>query len=136
MFMDLAGPLLPGAETDLTLIYDDGSSSTFTAQIRDFSVIRRTTTRITVAENSNPPSRALSRRRLLGGGAAALAVAGTTWGAATVVEAANTSRLAGKAVVPSMASIRVAISTPPQAHGTFIGFDLRQESTEQSWSES
>lgn len=37
MFMELAGPLLPGAETDVTLIYDDGSSSTFTAQIRDFS---------------------------------------------------------------------------------------------------
>ncbi|MER2223734.1 MAG: copper chaperone PCu(A)C, partial [Rhodococcus sp. (in: high G+C Gram-positive bacteria)] len=37
MFMDLSAPLLPGAETDLTLIYDDGSSTTFTAQIRDFS---------------------------------------------------------------------------------------------------
>lgn len=37
MFMELAGPLLPGAETDVTLTYDDGSSATFTAQIRDFS---------------------------------------------------------------------------------------------------
>src|SRR3546814_19626483 len=36
MFMDLSAPLLPGAETDLTLIYDDGSCTTFTAQIRDF----------------------------------------------------------------------------------------------------
>ncbi|OYD66508.1 copper chaperone PCu(A)C [Rhodococcus sp. OK302] len=37
MFMELAAPLLPGTETDVTLVFDDGSSTTFNAQIRDFS---------------------------------------------------------------------------------------------------
>lgn len=37
MFMELPSALLPGSDTDITVTYDDGSSSTFTAQIRDFS---------------------------------------------------------------------------------------------------
>ncbi|MFI9411096.1 copper chaperone PCu(A)C [Nocardia gamkensis] len=37
MFMDLHGPLRTGSETSLTLTFDDGSSTTFTAQVRDFA---------------------------------------------------------------------------------------------------
>lgn len=73
-----------------------------------------------MAENSNLR---LSRRRLLGGGAAALAVAGTTWGAATLAQADEPSP--GKAVVPFHGFHQGGVSTPPQAHATFIGFDLR-----------
>ncbi|OYD66509.1 dye decolorizing peroxidase [Rhodococcus sp. OK302] len=83
-------------------------------------VTRRTTTPITVAENSNLR---LSRRRLLGGGAAALAVAGTTWGATSLARAEETP--AGKRTVPFHGVHQAGIATPPQAHATFIGFDLR-----------
>ncbi|PXX71032.1 hypothetical protein DFR70_101453 [Nocardia tenerifensis] len=37
MFMGLTGPLRTGAETPVTLTFDDGSTTTFTAQVRDFS---------------------------------------------------------------------------------------------------
>ncbi|WP_043683341.1 copper chaperone PCu(A)C [Nocardia vulneris] len=37
MFMGLTGPLRTGAETPVTLTFEDGSSTTFTAQVRDFS---------------------------------------------------------------------------------------------------
>ncbi|MGW4717141.1 copper chaperone PCu(A)C [Nocardia sp. NPDC004260] len=37
MFMDLHGPLRTGAETSVTLTFDDGSTTTFTAQVRDFA---------------------------------------------------------------------------------------------------
>ncbi|WP_378729721.1 copper chaperone PCu(A)C [Nocardia brasiliensis] len=37
MFMGLNGPLRTGTETPVTLIFDDGSSKEFTAQVRDFS---------------------------------------------------------------------------------------------------
>ncbi|MFR9749962.1 copper chaperone PCu(A)C [Nocardia sp. 004] len=37
MFMDLLGPLRTGSETSVTLTFDDGSATTFTAQVRDFS---------------------------------------------------------------------------------------------------
>lgn len=36
MFMGLNGPLRTGSETPVTLTFDDGSSMTFTAQVRDF----------------------------------------------------------------------------------------------------
>ncbi|MFD9682426.1 Dyp-type peroxidase [Rhodococcus sp. NPDC059969] len=77
-----------------------------------------------MAENTNPPSRALSRRRLLGGGAAALGVAGITWGATTVVERSEHEQQAGKLVEPFYGVHQAGIDTTPQAHGTFIGFDL------------
>lgn len=37
MFMGLTGPLRTGTETPITLTFEDGSSTTFTAQVRDFS---------------------------------------------------------------------------------------------------
>ncbi|MGK8486542.1 copper chaperone PCu(A)C [Nocardia asiatica] len=37
MFMGLLGPLRTGSETSVTLTFDDGSTTTFTAQVRDFS---------------------------------------------------------------------------------------------------
>lgn len=37
MFMGLNAPLRTGAETTVTLTFDDGSSTTFTAQVRDFA---------------------------------------------------------------------------------------------------
>ncbi|MEV6257265.1 copper chaperone PCu(A)C [Nocardia sp. NPDC051911] len=37
MFMDLHGPLRTGSETSVTLTFDDGSTTTFTAQVRDFA---------------------------------------------------------------------------------------------------
>jgi len=37
MFMDLAGPLRTGSEVPVTLSFGDGSSTTFTAQVRDFA---------------------------------------------------------------------------------------------------
>ncbi|WP_433654137.1 copper chaperone PCu(A)C [Nocardia sp. CA-128927] len=37
MFMGLTGPLRTGTETPVTLTFDDGSTTTFTAQVRDFS---------------------------------------------------------------------------------------------------
>ncbi|MGK8557109.1 copper chaperone PCu(A)C [Nocardia gipuzkoensis] len=37
MFMDLHGPLRTGSATSVTLTFDDGSTTTFTAQVRDFS---------------------------------------------------------------------------------------------------
>ncbi|BDT91851.1 MULTISPECIES: copper chaperone PCu(A)C [Nocardia] len=37
MFMDLRGPLRTGSETSVTLTFEDGSTTTFTAQVRDFS---------------------------------------------------------------------------------------------------
>nr|WP_051407135.1 copper chaperone PCu(A)C [Nocardia sp. CNY236] len=37
MFMDLRAPLRTGAETSVTLTFDDGSTTTFTAQARDYS---------------------------------------------------------------------------------------------------
>ncbi|NMM84556.1 peroxidase [Rhodococcus sp. SRB_17] len=73
-----------------------------------------------MAENSNLR---LSRRRLLGGGAAALAVAGTTWGATSLARAEEPP--AGKRTVPFHGVHQAGIATPPQAHATFIGFDLR-----------
>lgn len=36
MFIDLKGPLRTGAETPITLTFADGSSTTVTAQVRDF----------------------------------------------------------------------------------------------------
>jgi copper(I)-binding protein len=36
MFMGLTAPLRTGAETPVTLTFDDGTSTTFTAQVRDF----------------------------------------------------------------------------------------------------
>lgn len=37
MFMDLRGPLRTGSQTSVTLTFDDGSTTTFTAQVRDFA---------------------------------------------------------------------------------------------------
>ncbi len=37
MLMDLTSPLTPGQDTDITLQFEDGSSTTFTAQVRDFA---------------------------------------------------------------------------------------------------
>lgn len=37
MLMDVTSPLTPGADTDITLTFEDGSSSTFTAQVREFA---------------------------------------------------------------------------------------------------
>ncbi|MGI5218772.1 copper chaperone PCu(A)C [Nocardia sp. CA-290969] len=37
MLMDLLAPLTPGAETEITLVFEDSSSTTFTAQVRDFA---------------------------------------------------------------------------------------------------
>ena len=37
MLMDLTAPLTPGAETEITLRCEDGSTTTFTAQVRDFA---------------------------------------------------------------------------------------------------
>lgn len=37
MFMDLKQPLRTGAETAITLIFSDGSSTTINAQVRDFA---------------------------------------------------------------------------------------------------
>ncbi|QIS13074.1 copper chaperone PCu(A)C [Nocardia arthritidis] len=37
MFMGLTGPLRTGSDTPVTLTFDDGSTKTFTAQVRDFS---------------------------------------------------------------------------------------------------
>ncbi|WP_280193150.1 copper chaperone PCu(A)C [Nocardia farcinica] len=37
MFLELRGPLRTGSETPVTLSFGDGSSLTFTAQVRDFS---------------------------------------------------------------------------------------------------
>lgn len=36
MFMGLRGPLRTGSEAPVTLTFDDGSTTTFTAQVRDF----------------------------------------------------------------------------------------------------
>ncbi|NEW37396.1 copper chaperone PCu(A)C [Nocardia cyriacigeorgica] len=36
MFMGLNGPLRTGSEAPVTLTFDDGSTTTFTAQVRDF----------------------------------------------------------------------------------------------------
>lgn len=37
MFMELHGPLRTGTQTPVTLTFDDGSSTTFTAGVRDFA---------------------------------------------------------------------------------------------------
>ncbi|MBC2637765.1 MULTISPECIES: copper chaperone PCu(A)C [unclassified Rhodococcus (in: high G+C Gram-positive bacteria)] len=37
MLMDLTAPLTPGATTTFTLTFEDGSATTFDAQVRDFS---------------------------------------------------------------------------------------------------
>ncbi|SNS72016.1 copper chaperone PCu(A)C [Rhodococcoides kyotonense] len=37
MLMDVTSPLTPGVDTDITLTFEDGSTSTFTAQVRDFA---------------------------------------------------------------------------------------------------
>ncbi|WP_330180904.1 copper chaperone PCu(A)C [Nocardia sp. NBC_01503] len=37
MFMDLRQPLRTGSETPITLVFSDGSSTTVTAQVRDFA---------------------------------------------------------------------------------------------------
>lgn len=37
MLMDLLAPLTPGAETEITLEFEDRSTKTFTAQVRDFA---------------------------------------------------------------------------------------------------
>lgn len=37
MLMDVTSPLTPGADTDITLTFEDGSSSTFIAQVREFA---------------------------------------------------------------------------------------------------
>lgn len=37
MLMDLTGPLVTGSEVPITLQFSDGSSTTFTAQVRDFA---------------------------------------------------------------------------------------------------
>lgn len=37
MLMDVMSPLTPGNDTDITLTFEDGSSSTFTAQVREFA---------------------------------------------------------------------------------------------------
>ncbi|WP_459546665.1 copper chaperone PCu(A)C [Nocardia sp. X0981] len=36
MLMDVTAPLTPGSDTSITLEFEDGSSTTFTAQVRDF----------------------------------------------------------------------------------------------------
>lgn len=36
MLMDVTAPLTPGSDTPITLEFEDGSSTTFTAQVRDF----------------------------------------------------------------------------------------------------
>jgi periplasmic copper chaperone A len=37
MLMDVTSPLTPGTDADITLTFEDGSSTTFTAQVRDFA---------------------------------------------------------------------------------------------------
>ncbi|CCQ17958.1 putative uncharacterized protein [Rhodococcus sp. AW25M09] len=37
MLMDVTAPLTPGAEAEFTLEFEDASTTTFTAQVRDFS---------------------------------------------------------------------------------------------------
>ena len=37
MLMNVTDPLTPGTDTDITLTFEDGSSTTFTAQARDFA---------------------------------------------------------------------------------------------------
>jgi copper(I)-binding protein len=37
MLMDVTSPLTPGADAEFTLEFEDASSTTFTAQVRDFS---------------------------------------------------------------------------------------------------
>ncbi|MGC0365808.1 dye decolorizing peroxidase [Rhodococcus sp. 27YEA15] len=77
-----------------------------------------------MADNSNPHVRALSRRRLLGGGVATLGVAGITWGATTAIDQRGHDRPAGQLVEPFHGAHQGGITTTPQAHAVFIGFDL------------
>lgn len=37
MLMGVASPLPPGSDTEITLTFEDGSTSTFTAQVREFA---------------------------------------------------------------------------------------------------
>ncbi|QNG17649.1 copper chaperone PCu(A)C [Rhodococcus triatomae] len=37
MLMELTAPLIAGSDTDITVTFDDGSSTTFSAQVRDFA---------------------------------------------------------------------------------------------------
>ena len=37
MLMNVTDPLTPGTDTEITLTFEDGSSTTFTAQVRDFA---------------------------------------------------------------------------------------------------
>lgn len=76
-----------------------------------------------------PPRAGLSRRRLLrqgavalgGGGVAALGAAGVAYG----YSSKTTESEFGGEVVPFHGEHQAGIATPPQAHGTFVAFDLR-----------
>lgn len=62
----------------------------------------------------------ISRRRLLGGGVAALGAAGVAYGYTREPE----EFVFGRQVVPFHGKHQAGVSTPPQAHGTFVALDL------------
>lgn len=65
----------------------------------------------------------LSRRGLLAGGAVAAGVsAGAAWG---LTRSGDTAATFGSQTVPFYGDHQAGIETPPQAHATFIGLDLR-----------
>ncbi|EME22987.1 Dyp-type peroxidase [Rhodococcus triatomae] len=65
----------------------------------------------------------ISRRRLLGGGALAAGGVALGWGAATVTD--SPASAASPATVPFHGDRQAGIATPPPAHTTFVGLDLR-----------
>lgn len=65
----------------------------------------------------------LSRRRLFGAGAVAVGGAALGWGAGAVT--GNREAEAAPSVVPFRGAHQAGVATPPQAHTTFVGLDLR-----------
>ncbi|ORI18774.1 peroxidase [Rhodococcus sp. 1163] len=78
-----------------------------------------------MAERTPPHRTRISRRHLLGGGVAALGAAGLTYGIAR--EPAESEF--GGLTVPYYGEHQSGISTPAQAHGMFVAFDLRAGTT-------
>ncbi|GAA4489127.1 Dyp-type peroxidase [Rhodococcus olei] len=66
----------------------------------------------------------LSRRRLLGAGAAAVGGAAAGWGAGLLTGGVRADA-APVAVVPFHGPHQAGVATPPPAHTTFVGLDLR-----------